>query len=184
MLRPSTSHDDAAPDDRAAATANRGQLSIDAASRRLIASDSEPRWGHFLRAWQAVADAKGAYPARSEIDPAQLGAKLLPNVFLVDVVGGADSRTRFRFRLLGQAILERETTRAGAFLDEIGASADIAAIERQYRAAIEGEVSIRTASLVWNDARKDMFKYDVMILPLADCSGDVSNLIGLALYDF
>ena len=160
-----------------------GEISIDSPTQRLIESNVEPRWGQFLRTWEALAAAKGRYPSRSEIDPAALGGKLLPKVFLVDVVPGA-KQPRFRFRLLGQAILDRESTRTGDFLDALGASAEIAKIDRHYRACVDGKVSVRSASLVWSDTRKDYLKYNVMMLPLSEDGETVTHMIGLALYEF
>jgi hypothetical protein len=166
--------------------AAKGQtLSIDPKTVALVAAGIEPRWGRFLRAWQELAAEKGRFPTRTEIDPARLGTDLLPNVFLVDAVMPINAgKRRFRFRLLGQAILDRETTRAGDYLDTLGASADIAEIERQYVAALGGEVWIRDADLVWNSQTRDVFTYQVMMLPLADAHGDVAHLLGLALYTF
>jgi hypothetical protein len=144
----------------------------------------EPRWSRFLETWKAMAREKGGLPSRRDIDPARIGADLLPNIFLADILRGGKPALRFRFRLLGQVITERETTRPGVFLDELGASADLAGIERQYRAAIDREVYLREQSLVWNDVRKDAFLYSVLILPLADDGETVSHLLGLAIYDF
>jgi hypothetical protein len=166
--------------------ASKGEtLSIDPKTVALIAAGIEPRWGRFLRAWQELAAEKGRFPTRTEIDPARLGADLLSNVFLVDAVGPIHTgKRRFRFRLLGQAILDRETTRTGDYLDTLGASADIAEIERHYVAALRGDVWIRDADLVWNSKTKDVFTYQVMMLPLTDAKGDVAHLLGLALYTF
>ena len=183
MLSAPSSRKDAHPGDQPT-RAESGRIAIDGATRRLIESNAEPRWGKFLRAWEALAAARGAYPARTDVDPFQLGTALLPNIFLVDIVDGPRMNTRFRFRLLGQAIQDRETTRPGAYLDELGSVADIAEIERHYRATMAGDIRIRTASLVWNDARKDMFKYSVLMLPLADDGITVTHLVGLALYNF
>ncbi len=171
--------------EKAACVAAGTALAIDPKTAAQIAADAEPRWGRFLRAWQALAAEKGRMPRRSEIDPARIGADLLPNVFLVDVVSPPNrAKRRFRFRLLGQAILERETTRPGDFLDTLGATSDIAEIERQYVAALRGQAWIRNASLVWNSDHKEVFTYQVLVLPLADAQGDVAHLIGLALYTF
>jgi hypothetical protein len=162
-----------------------GRIDIDPAARREIESGAEPSWGRLLRTWESVAAAKGRYPARTEIDPVALGVKLLPNVFLVDVVGGSGATPlRFRYRLLGQAILDREPTRTGDYLDEIGASADAAAIETHYAACLEGKVWIRDASLTWSDPRGGYLRYRVMMLPLSDDGAAVTHLIGLALYEF
>jgi hypothetical protein len=162
-----------------------GRIEIDPAARREIESGVEPFWGQFLRTWESLAAAKGRYPARNEIDPAALGAKLLPNIFLVDVVETPGlSAPRFRYRLLGQAIIDREPTRAGAYVDEIGASADIVAIEHHYIGALEGKIWIRDANLTWSDPRGGYLRYRVMMLPLSDDGESVTHLIGLALYEF
>ena len=162
-----------------------GEVFIDPAARREIETRREPLWGQFLRTWESLAAAKGRYPARAEIDPTALGAKLLPNVFMVDVIAAPDRKApRFRFRLLGQAIIDREPTRSGDYLDQIGATADVAAIAEQYLACLDGRVWIRDASLAWNDQRGGYLRYRVMMLPLSDDGVTVSHLIGMALYEF
>jgi hypothetical protein len=173
------------PRDPGSPAAGTDTIAIDAETRALIDDAAEPRWSKFLRYWQRLAAEKGRYPARSEIDPLEIGPDLLPNIFLADVVTKPGSAAmRFRYRLLGQAILDRETTRPGNYLDELGAAADIEAIERHYRACLKGEVSLRRASLVWNDIRKDVFTYSVLLLPLTDEAGSIAHLIGLVLYRF
>jgi hypothetical protein len=182
MPSASFSHRDPRP---VASRARIGRIDIDPAARREIDSAAEPLWGQFLRTWESLAAAKGRYPARSEIDPAALGAKLLPNVFLVDVVDTPGlTAPRFRYRLLGQAIIEREPTRPGAHVDEIGTTADIVAIENHYIGCLEGKVWIREASLAWSDPRGGYLRYRVMMLPLSDDGETVTHLIGLALYEF
>jgi len=159
-------------------------VSLDPASLDLIKASTEPRWRQFLHFWLALASEKGDIPARGDLDPARLGTELLPNVFLVDVVFSESDKPRFRFRLLGEAIQERETTRVGDFLDGLVDAADRATIERHYQAALEGKVSIRRESLAWNARSKGTFMYEVMMLPLTDQKGSVAHLIGLALYAF
>jgi hypothetical protein len=167
------------------ARARLGQITIEASTRREIESGSEPLWGQFLRTWESLAAEKGRYPARNEIDPAALGAKLLPNVFLVDVVERPGlPAPRFRYRLLGQAIIDREPIKAGTHVDEIGATADIVAIEDHYIGALDGKVWIRDSSLAWSDPRGGYLRYRVMMLPLSDDGDTVTHLIGLALYGF
>jgi PAS domain len=160
-------------------------FAVEPKSAALIAAGVEPRWGRFLRAWQDLAAEKGRIPSRVEIDPMRLGTDLLPNIFLVDVVVPPNAgKRRFRFRLLGQAILDRETTRAGDYLDTLADTSDIDEIERQYVATLRGLISIRNASLVWNGQNREVFTYQVMTLPLTDERGDLAHLLGLALYTF
>jgi hypothetical protein len=86
--------------------------------------------------------------------------------------------------LLGQAIVDREPTRSGDFLDQIGATADTIAIEQHYNACLDGKIWIREASLAWSDSRGGYLRYRVMMLPLSEDGVTVSHLIGLALYEF
>jgi hypothetical protein len=162
-----------------------GRIDIAPETRRLIDSSEAPQLGALLRIWESLAAEKGRYPARHEIDPALLGPKLLPNVFLVDVVPTPGRPApRFRFRLLGQAIIEREPTRPGTFVDQLGPNADLVAIEQQYVDAFAGKVWVREASLAWIDPRGGYLRYRVMMLPLSEDGETVTHLIGLALYDF
>ena len=173
------------PGGRHARAVETGEIEIDPAAQLLIDSNVEPRWGQFLRTWEALAAAKGRYPTRAEIDPAALGAKLLPNIFLVDVVAEPGMKQpRFRFRLLGQVIVDREPTRPCDYLDQIGASKEVSVIEHHYRACIAGKVWIRDTSLRWSDNDKSHLRYKVMMLPLSEDGRGVTNLIGLALYEF
>lgn len=56
-------------------------------------------------------------PDRRDIDPLDLGAKLLPHVGLMDLVDGGG---RVRYRLLGTAIVERwGSDPTGKFMDEV-----------------------------------------------------------------
>ena len=152
-------------------------------TQSLIESDIEPRWGQLLRTWEALAEAKGRCPSKSEVDPMALGSRLLPNVFLVDVVPmPARKRPRFRFRLLGQDILDRTVTRAGDYLDALGATTEVAKIERHYVAAMEGRIAIRETNMAWSDPDKDYQTYSVLVLPLSDDGARVTHLIGLAIY--
>jgi hypothetical protein len=83
-----------------------------------------------------------------------------------------------------RAAADREPTRSGAYLDEIGTSADIAAIEAHYLACLGGKVWIREASLAWTEPRGGYLRYSVLMLPLSEDGATVSHLIGLALYEF
>jgi hypothetical protein len=167
------------------ARASVGEICLDPAARREIESGHEPLWGQFLRTWESLATAIGRYPARTDIDPTALGAKLLPHVFLVDVLAKPGAKApRFRFRLLGQSIIDREPTRSGDFLDQLGTTADVAEIEAHYVACLDGRISIREASLAWKDPRGGYLRYRVMVLPLSDDGRTVTHLLGMAIYEF
>ncbi|HEY4162471.1 MAG TPA: PAS domain-containing protein [Dongiaceae bacterium] len=146
-----------------------------------ISADREPRWGQLLRHWQMLANEADRIPPRSAIDPANLGKTLLPNIFLVDVVReGEKAEPRFRFRLLGQEIVEHESTRVGDYLDQFRAGYQVAEMQRHYRDCADGRIWLRTASLAWND--KEFLEYQVLLLPLSEDGRGITHLIGLALY--
>lgn len=69
---------------------------------------TDPRLARLLDYWQSRAPAPGRLPARSAIDPIELGPELLPHVALVQ----PEADGRLRFRLVGTQ-LNRE---AGADL--------------------------------------------------------------------
>lgn len=152
-------------------------IEIDEAS---LAAYPDPKFRRFLAYWRALAAGSGAYPRRSAIDPVGLGAELLPGIFLADIVNG--DRIRYRYRLLGEAIVQHEKTRSGSYLDEIAAEG-VGAIERHYEAVAAGRIFIRRSNLGWHKQPFDFQYYSVLALPLSDDGKAVTHLIGLCVYD-
>jgi hypothetical protein len=152
-------------------------LKIDGAS---FAGSADLRLRHFLGYWGQLAAARGAYPARTAIDPSALGRDMLPNLFLVDVVRAEGPLLRYRFRLIGDAVTGLARARPGQFLDEI-APGDMAAIEQHYAAAVRGEVYLRRSDLGWQDRR--LVGTTTLALPLADNGKTSTHLFGLSVYD-
>jgi hypothetical protein len=105
-------------------------------------------------------------PDRRDIDPLDIGAKLLPNVGLIDAVDGGE---RFRNRLMGTAIVERwgfEIT--GLFLDEImrpGSYRDF--IHELYRDACRHQAPVYSVSLFRWDVGDHMLTRR-LYMPLTD----------------
>ena len=116
-----------------------------------------------------------AVPDRADIDPVDIGAGLLPNVGLVDVIDGG---ARFRNRLVGTAIVERwgfEIT--GRFLDEIMPEGDYREfIHELYRDVCRHRAPVYSASLF----RWDVGTYMVtrrLYLPLTRGGEDVTMIL-------
>src|SRR5262245_25491937 len=105
----------------AMADAERGQA---AGGRRIVdptLSFADPSLRKLASTWQEYA-ASGRIPDRTVFGPEALHALgVLPSVMLVDVVPGADENAvRFRYRLVGTAIVAvsgRDST--GKFFDEL-----------------------------------------------------------------
>lgn len=163
-----------------------GFLVVDPETAAFVAA-GDPRWQMFLGYWQGLAARLGRIPARRDIDPAEMGAALLGNIFLMDILApaaGADcDRNRYRFRLLGGEITAREVVRPGMYLDELGTPETILDLERHYLEAIAGRIRMRETTLSWESRHKDHIHYRAMILPLAGAGGAVDHLIGCAIYE-
>src|SRR5215813_1374292 len=99
----------------------------------------------FYEYWRLKGAAK-PMPGRADIDPLDI-PRLLPNVFLMDVVPG--NPRRFRFRLVGTRIADLEGEMTDRFLDEFVPGAPGTAMARHYDDAVEGRISVRHETLHW-----------------------------------
>jgi hypothetical protein len=157
-------------------------VQVDKAATDWIAKNPDRRWQQLLDYWQSLTETSSRLPRRREIDPVALPPDLLPNMFLIDVVrAGNGTQPRFRFRLLGSAIVDRESTKVGQFVDQLGTTADTSEMVTHYRDCLAGRIRVRDTTLLWDDARKEHVKYRVLLLPLGD-DGAIDTIMGLAIY--
>jgi hypothetical protein len=96
-------------------------------------------------------------PARSDIDPLELGPKVLPHILLTETVRGQD-RLRFRFRLAGTAVIE------AAGLELTGRFVDTLNPNKRYAAYIDGLYHQVMA------ARRPVFSTSVAFGPRSEAS--------------
>lgn len=158
-------------------------LELDPAAGQWIAASSDRRWARLLEYWNHLAQRLGRLPKRTEVDPLELPVELLPNIFLVDAIRADGAAARFRFRLLGSAITQRETVRPGQFLDETSGERTPGVMTRQYLDCLERRVGIRSTNLAWDHPTKEFITYRVMLLPLSSDGTLVDALLGLAIYE-
>ncbi len=139
----------------------------------------------FINYWQGLAAACGDWPRRRDLDPIEMGRDLLGNLFLIDIepAVGADALPRYRFRLIGDEITDREVVRPGMYLDELGPPDTLTDIKHHYAEAIAGRARLRETTLHWESRGKEHVGYSVMMLPLLDDAGTVAHLIGCAIYE-
>lgn len=79
----------------------------------------DPRLEAFFAYWRAKRGAR-AMPRRADIDPIAMDPRLLPYLFLTDVVDGG---ARFRFRLVGtEAVASIGAELTGRYVDEVNES--------------------------------------------------------------
>lgn len=126
-------------------------------------------------------DCRGDRPiaARTAFDPVAI-PRLLPSVFLVDVLdGGAD----FRYRLIGGRIRERTPRNlTGLRLSEIADEGSQGALMRLYTAAVATGAAV-AARLDYTSPELELpSHYDVLVAPLADVDGRIIQLVGIAVY--
>jgi hypothetical protein len=124
----------------------------------------EPANGHLFDYWQRQR-ATHRFPARSDLDPIDM-KPALGGITIFEVHRDGDGRPRFRYRLIGSAIVARDGfDRTGRYLDELPL--------KQYRTLLQGrlEMLVRDPAplLVHNkqfyDAR--WYDYEAIWLPLA-----------------
>ena len=90
---------------------------IEVPDRQLV----HPKVWQFLEYWKSICRNEQELPLRGQFDPIDIPS-LLPNVFLFDVIG---SPARFRFRLMGETILDSGGPgRPGLWVDEIASTVD------------------------------------------------------------
>lgn len=92
-------------------------------ARRLLTCDVHPKIASMLEYWLSIAP-DDRFPSRREFQPSAV-PKLLPNIWLIDVVRADPHRHpngyRFRYRLIGSKIVEScgADHPTGKFLDEV-----------------------------------------------------------------
>jgi hypothetical protein len=140
-------------------------------------SKAENRPLREVQAYWSGKIADGRLPSRRHIDATEI-PRLLPNLFLLDVVPGPP--TRYRFRLVGTRIAQVEGEHRGRYLDEYTELNENPAVLRQYEDACRGVIYLRDNTLVWQD--RPHVDYTVLLLPLAEDGATVDALLGYALY--
>jgi hypothetical protein len=78
--------------------------------------DPDERLDEFFRYWRRVRGDR-PMPSRADVDPTEIPPRLLPNLFLTDVVDGG---ARFRYRLVGtEAVRVIGSDPTGRYVDQI-----------------------------------------------------------------
>jgi hypothetical protein len=158
------------------------RIQVEDETQRWIDANEDRRWAFLLTYWKNLATRPDRLPQRSEIDPLSL-PKLWPNLFLIDVVRAGGAAPRFRFRLLGGAIADRESVRPGQYLDDFPAMRDCERIMRHYHSTLSLRLSVRSATLAWDHPTKEFITYHALLLPLSDDGRNVDTILGLAIYE-
>lgn len=164
-------------------TFGNGRLELMGGLRQALSDHHDRRLQQFFDYWLTLAEARGALPSRQTIDPLQMPRRLIANLFITEVIYETRNQPRFRFRLLGQEITEREFTKPGQYVHELGGKRGSESLEPHYHDCLQGRIWLRHTNLEWSDPHKSFIQYDVLLLPLARDGRDVDATIGLVVYD-
>lgn len=123
----------------------------------------------------------GLLPGRQHIDPVDI-PKVLPWMFLVDVVDGTGSGPRFRTRLVGTGIVRRAGRDAtGLWFEEAYSGEYLRSAIDTYRDIVRNGVP-HLSSRIFPTGDGTAVSYDRMILPLARDGETVDILAGVFVF--
>lgn len=151
---------------------------VPGSTRRLAIDECRPELQELHALWQRLrGDRK--MPARRDFDPAQV-PRLLPDIFLADVLTGNPVERRYRVRLQGTAQADYYGADwTGSFLHEMidRASADRFCAVGDYIVSSR-EPWMSTGKLYWLP-EKPFYRFETILLPLSDDGMTVNMILGL-----
>ena len=135
------------------------------------------RLAQLVAYWRRLVPA--GLPGRQHVDPVEIGATLLPHIFLADVL---DDGRRFRWRLIGTHIVHHAASDdTGRDLDATIAPAMRETIIGHYRETVSTCRPIcHRSEFVGRDRR--VYRYDRVLMPLAADGSAVDMIFGGAFF--
>lgn len=116
-----------------------------------------------------------AMPARSDIDPAELG-RLLPNLMLIEASEGAGRR--YRYRLVGTRVVQATgEDRTGRHFDEVAFFQRFPNVLAQYGAVLDNGRPQFMPEPFCNEAHGTVYDVERLMLPLSCSNGKVSMIL-------
>ncbi|MBL8689533.1 MAG: PAS domain-containing protein [Rhodospirillaceae bacterium] len=118
-------------------------------------------------------------PGRQHVDPVEIGATLLPHIFLADVL---DDGRRFRWRLIGTHIVNHAASDdTGRDLDATIAPAMRETIIGHYRETMRTRHPLcHRSKFVGRDRR--VYRYERVLMPLAADGSAIDMILGGAVF--
>ncbi|HEV2675073.1 MAG TPA: PAS domain-containing protein [Aliidongia sp.] len=151
---------------------------VPGSTRRLAVEECRPELQQLYFLWQKLRGIR-LMPARRDFDPAQV-PRLLPDIFLVDVLASNPPERRYRVRLQGTAQVDYYGADwTGSYIHQMidRGSAD------RFCAIGDHLVSTRapwtsTGKLYWLP-EKPFYRFETVLLPLSDDGIAVNMVLGL-----
>jgi hypothetical protein len=130
-----------------------------------------------LADYLASKEPPGMLPGRQHVDPIELH-RLLPYIILVDVVP-ADGRWRYRYRLIGTAIVEKASIDVtGQWVEDVYPADAARAIAEAYDGVVRTHVPHHWSYVIRVPGREHI-GFERVIFPLARDGKTVDMLIGI-----
>lgn len=143
----------------------------------ILADDVHQPMRTLFAYWDERRDGDRAMP-KANLDPVDI-ARLLPNVFLADLV--SCDPFDIAYRLAGTRVVDFEGEITGRRLSElIPRAPGNETVWEQYENAIGGEPCFRRATLDWRG--RGFITYDVLLLPMTRTGGGADGALGMSLY--
>ncbi len=132
-----------------------------------------------LQFWHEV-KGKRPMPARVDMDPLKMGAKLLPHILLIDVEH--EPEVRYRWRLIGThitTVLNRDMT--GAYWDEIYDGKSLATLRLRADWVLQHRKPVRATGHATSQGR-EFETLEALHLPLSNDGTKVNMIIAASVY--
>lgn len=155
------------------------ELQVNATAGELLERPLHPKIRALTAHWISICPA-GQLPGRRHLEPLDI-PRLLPNVWLVDVVRAPE--TRLRYRLVGTNVARAfQVDPTGRFLDELHPGSRNPHLDANLRAVAESGVpSWRVGRpLLWN--LQDFLRLERVCLPLASDGVQVDMILALTVF--
>ena len=140
----------------------------------------DPVLGPALTYWLGKRGGR-AMPRKRDIDPVEIPRKILPNLQIIEVIGGG---ARFRYRLVGTALVEAYGMDfSGRIADELFPDDRLTFVQGIYRAVCAAKAPIFSRNKYHTPRNVDLFSMR-MYMPLSDDGVEVHHILGAMRFEY
>lgn len=136
--------------------------------------------GPVLAYWMAKRGGR-SMPRKRDIDPIEMPAKILPNLQVIEVIDGG---ARFRYRLVGTALVEAYGMDfSGRIADELFPDDRLNFVQGIYRRVTAARTPIFSRNKYHTPRNVDLFSMRVY-MPLSDDDASVNHILGAMRFEY
>lgn len=140
----------------------------------------DPILGPALSYWMGKRSGR-AMPRKRDIDPTEMPSKILPNLQVIEVIDGG---ARFRYRLVGTALVEAYGRDfSGKIADELFPDDRLNFVQGIYRRVFASQAPVFSRNKYHTPRNIDLFSMR-MYLPLSDDDSAVHHILGAMRFEY